>query len=180
MAVTERDSRIVTVPNLISVVRLAVRPGVPLAARRRRAASRPAALLAVLGATDWVDGYIARHFDQGSELGKILDPTADRVLLVAAAVALLDRRAACRVVVGVLVLVREVLVSVAVLVLAAAGRAPHRRAVGRESGHARADVRAARCSSGRRHRTGAGHDVVLVVALGLRDRRPRPRLLRRR
>ena len=56
-----------------------------------------AALLAVLGATDWVDGWIARHFDQGSELGKILDPTADRVLLVAAAVALLheglgDRR----------------------------------------------------------------------------------------
>ena len=46
-------------------------------------------LLAVLGATDWVDGYIARHFDQGSELGKILDPTADRVMLVAAAVALL-------------------------------------------------------------------------------------------
>ena len=42
----------------------------------------------VLGATDWVDGWIARHFDQGSELGKVLDPTADRVLLVAAAVAL--------------------------------------------------------------------------------------------
>ena len=33
-----------------------------------------AVLLAVLGATDWVDGWIARHFDQGSELGKILDP----------------------------------------------------------------------------------------------------------
>ena len=35
-------------------------------------------LLAVLGCTDWVDGYIARHFDQGSEIGKVLDPVADR------------------------------------------------------------------------------------------------------
>ena len=82
-------TRIWTIPNLISVVRLACVPvflwllwgeDEPIAA---------AVLLAVLGATDWVDGYIARHFDQGSELGKILDPIADRVLLVAAAVALL-------------------------------------------------------------------------------------------
>ena len=46
-------------------------------------------LLAVLGASDWVDGWIARHFDQGSDLGKVLDPVADRVLLLVAAVALL-------------------------------------------------------------------------------------------
>ena len=83
----------------------------------------PRLLLAVLGATDWVDGYIARHFDQGSELGKILDPTADRVLLVAAAVALLVARA-CRSAVDVviwIVLVREVLIAVATIVLALAG-----------------------------------------------------------
>jgi len=36
--------------------------------------------IAALGATDWVDGYIARHFDQVSELGKVLDPVADRLL----------------------------------------------------------------------------------------------------
>ena len=34
----------------------------------------------MLGATDWVDGYVARHFHQVSDLGKILDPIADRLL----------------------------------------------------------------------------------------------------
>ena len=43
----------------------------------------------MLGATDWVDGYIARHFDQVSTLGKVLDPIADRLLLVVAVVAII-------------------------------------------------------------------------------------------
>jgi len=37
-------------------------------------------LLGVLGITDFADGYIARHFDQVSELGKVLDPTAEPTL----------------------------------------------------------------------------------------------------
>jgi cardiolipin synthase len=81
-----------------------------------------AILLAVLGCTDWVDGWIARHFDQGSELGKVLDPTADRVLLVAAAVGLLGQGLATGVnVILWIVLVREVLVAIATLALGAAG-----------------------------------------------------------
>ncbi|MFZ7087602.1 CDP-alcohol phosphatidyltransferase family protein [Curtobacterium sp. RRHDQ10] len=39
--------------------------------------------LAVLGVTDWADGFIARRFDQGSALGKMLDPLADRTSIVA-------------------------------------------------------------------------------------------------
>ena len=115
----ERDQRIVTVPNLISVLRLLGAPlFVWLLVDDQGIAA--AAVLAVLGASDWVDGWIARHFDQGSNLGKVLDPVADRVLLIVAAVALLVD-GSVPIVVGVLVLVREAVVSVAVLVLAMAG-----------------------------------------------------------
>jgi cardiolipin synthase len=75
-----RPDRIFTVPNVISVLRLCCLPVFLylLFGRENRAAA--AGLLSVLGATDFIDGYIARHFDQVSELGKILDPVADRLL----------------------------------------------------------------------------------------------------
>ena len=76
------NDRIFTVPNLISVLRILCIPlfvWVLFGAENRSAA---AMLLAVLGATDWVDGWIARRINQTSELGKILDPTADRLLLI--------------------------------------------------------------------------------------------------
>jgi cardiolipin synthase len=120
--VSATERRIATLPNLISVVRLAC---VPLflwlvwAANARRGA---AVLLAVLGATDWVDGWIARHFDQGSDLGKLLDPTADRALLVAGAVVLLTQGLPTAInVLLVVALAREVLIAVATVALALAG-----------------------------------------------------------
>ena len=114
------EQRIMTVPNLISVARLACVPLFLwlLLARDEKIAA--ALLLGVLGATDWVDGWIARHFDQGSEIGKVLDPTADRILLLCAGVALLID-GSLPAWVGVVVLARELVISVAVLVLAAAG-----------------------------------------------------------
>ncbi|HEX4777589.1 MAG TPA: CDP-alcohol phosphatidyltransferase family protein [Acidimicrobiia bacterium] len=113
--------RVATVPNVISLVRLLCVPVfVWLLFTTHEPRIGAIALLAALGATDWVDGWIARHFDQGSEVGKVLDPTADRVLLFAAVAALLVDGSA-PLWVGVLVLVREALVSVAVLVLALAG-----------------------------------------------------------
>jgi cardiolipin synthase len=116
------DKRVWTVPNVISVVRLAC---VPLFLWLLWAKDEPiaaAVLLGALGATDWVDGYIARHFDQGSELGKILDPTADRIMLLAAVVALLveDLPVAVDIVIWI-VLIREVVVAAATLALAFAG-----------------------------------------------------------
>ena len=114
-----KDSRILTVPNVITLVRLACVPlFVWLLAEDELMTA--AALLAVLGATDWVDGWIARHFDQGSTLGKVIDPVADRVLLLVAGVALVVQ-GSVPLVVGILVLARELVVSVAVLALAAAG-----------------------------------------------------------
>ena len=117
-----RDRGLWTVPNLISVARLAA---VPWFLWLLLHDDRPIAaglLLAVLGASDWVDGYIARHFDQASAFGKIIDPVADRVLLIAGAVALLVEGSAPRWVL-VVVLVREALISAGTLWLAALGRA---------------------------------------------------------
>jgi cardiolipin synthase len=112
--------RILTVPNVITLVRLCLLPVFLwlLFARDNRAAA--AGLLAVLGATDFLDGYIARHFDQVSELGKILDPVADRLLFfVAVGGIMID--GSVPVWFAVAVLAREILVAGGTLVLAAKG-----------------------------------------------------------
>jgi cardiolipin synthase len=112
--------RILTVPNVITLIRLCLLPVFLwlLFAQENRAAA--AALLAALGATDFLDGYIARHFHQVSELGKILDPVADRLLFfVAVAGIMVD--GSVPVWFAVAVLLREVLVAGGTLVLAAKG-----------------------------------------------------------
>lgn len=113
-------SRVWTIPNLISVVRLACAPVVWWLLFAADEPWPAAILLGVLGASDWVDGWIARRWDQGSELGKILDPTADRVLLLTGVLALLVD-GSVPVWYGVLVLAREVVIAVVTLSLAAAG-----------------------------------------------------------
>jgi len=117
------SSRILTIPNLISLARLLCVPlFLWLLWKPEPARVAAAVLLAVLGATDWIDGYIARHFDQGSELGKILDPTADRVLLVAGAIALLVEDISTPVNVLLwIVLAREVVIAVVTVGLGLAG-----------------------------------------------------------
>ncbi len=118
--VATRDDRILTVPNAISVVRLFCVPLFLFLLFGRDDRAGAAWLLAALGATDWIDGYIARHFDQVSTLGKVLDPVADRILLLTAAVALIIDQA-IPTWLAVAVLAREALVSAAVLALAAMG-----------------------------------------------------------
>ena len=114
------EDRVVTIPNVISVIRLLCVPVFLWLLFGRDDRLAAAWLLAGLGATDWVDGYIARHFDQVSTVGKVLDPTADRIMLAVGVIALMvDGSVPAWV--GVLTLVREVLVSGAVLLLAAMG-----------------------------------------------------------
>jgi cardiolipin synthase len=113
-------SRILTIPNAISVVRLCCIPLFLWLLFGRDDRSSAAYLLAALGATDWVDGYVARRFHQVSTLGKILDPTADRLLLAVGVVAILVD-GSVPVVIGVLTIVRETLVGGATVVLAALG-----------------------------------------------------------
>jgi cardiolipin synthase len=122
LAHRQGEDRILTVPNGLTLVRLLCIPVfVWLLARPDRSGWYPAALLlGVLGLTDWVDGYVARHFHQVSAIGKVLDPMADRLLLAVAAVSII--------VVGALpgwvavgVLSREILVAAGFLIVAALG-----------------------------------------------------------
>lgn len=112
--------RVWTAPNLISLFRLACLPIFLylLFGRENRAAA--ASLLGFLGATDWIDGWIARRFDQVSELGKILDPVADRLLFfVGIGGILVD--GSVPVWVAWMVLVREAVVGGTTVVIAALG-----------------------------------------------------------
>jgi cardiolipin synthase len=82
--------RVLTIPNLLSFARLATVPFfVWLFVTDRENAA--VALYAVAALTDFFDGYLARRYDAVSELGKLLDPLADRVFIVALAVALVAR-----------------------------------------------------------------------------------------
>ncbi len=114
------EDRVLTVPNLISLVRLACVPLFVWLLFGRDEPYAAAWLLGAIGATDWVDGYVARHFNQVSTLGKVLDPVADRIMLAVAIVSILLYEAAPWWVVA-SVLAREGLVSIAVLVLGALG-----------------------------------------------------------
>ncbi|MHA7277580.1 CDP-alcohol phosphatidyltransferase family protein [Arthrobacter sp. HLT1-21] len=74
-----------TLPNIITVIRFL---GVPLFVYLIVANEDALAVLTlvVLGSTDWIDGYIARRFNQVSSVGKWLDPIADRTALIVIAV----------------------------------------------------------------------------------------------
>ena len=77
---------IFTIPNVISAIRIAT---IPLFLWLLLGADRPTAggwALLAIGGPDWVDGYLARKLDQVSELGKVLDPVADRLAIVAAVI----------------------------------------------------------------------------------------------
>jgi cardiolipin synthase (CMP-forming) len=113
-------ARVVTVPNLVTAVRLACVPLFLWLLFGDHRQTDAAILLAVLGATDWVDGYVARRFHQVTTLGKVLDPVADRILVGTAVIAVIVHHAV-PLWFGVATLAREVLVSAAVVLLAALG-----------------------------------------------------------
>lgn len=71
-----------TAPNAFTLLRLCCIPLFLYLLFGRDNRAGAAWLLGVLGATDWVDGWLARRFNQVSEFGKIFDPTADRLLFI--------------------------------------------------------------------------------------------------
>lgn len=109
-----------TIPNAISALRLACIPWFVWLLFAQDDRLGAAVLLGVLGSTDWTDGWFARRFDQVSELGKLLDPTADRLMMLTAVVSTwIDESVPAWF--AALVLLREGLVSLAALGLGALG-----------------------------------------------------------
>ncbi len=77
------SSAIVTVPNILSFARIATIPLFCWLAANERTRVWGILLFAVVVSTDWVDGYVARRTGQVTELGRILDPVADRLAIAA-------------------------------------------------------------------------------------------------
>ncbi len=119
----ELPDRVWTLPNALSVLRLL---GVPLflwLLLGPQADGWAVVVLMVAGATDWLDGKLARSLDQSSRLGALLDPAADRLYIVATLVAFVLRDVVPLWMVAVLV-GRELVLGVALLVLRAHGWPP--------------------------------------------------------
>src|SRR5258708_35928843 len=120
VSIAGNEDRLLTLPNVITLVRLACVPLLLylLVGRHPPLSYQAAALMAVLGCTDWVDGYLARHLHQVSTIGKVLDPVADRLLLICGIAGILYV-GAVPTWVAVLALGRELLVAGATIILAA-------------------------------------------------------------
>lgn len=116
----EVRNQILTAPNAVTMARLLCIPVFVWLLFGPEMRFAAALLLGGLGATDWVDGWLARKLDQHSEFGKILDPTADRLMFVVAIVSMLIDGSVA-VWFALAVLIREVLVGGTALVLAAIG-----------------------------------------------------------
>lgn len=87
----EPTDRVLTLPNVISMIRLL---GVPLFLWLVLVAQQDVwafVVLAVAGATDWIDGALARALNQQSRLGTLLDPLADRLYIAATVLGLAIR-----------------------------------------------------------------------------------------
>jgi cardiolipin synthase len=117
------QGRILTVPNAISVARLAGVPVFLWLVLGPHADGWAVALLIVAGLSDWLDGVIARAWNQQSRLGQVLDPAADRLYIAATLVGLAVRAIIPWWLVAALV-ARELVLAVALLALRRHGYAP--------------------------------------------------------
>ena len=123
VARADQQGRILTVPNAISVARLAGVPVFLWLVLGPQADGWAVALLIVAGVSDWLDGVIARAWNQQSRLGQVLDPTADRLYIAATLIGL-----AIRAIIPwwlvILLVARELVLGVGLLVLRRNGYGP--------------------------------------------------------
>jgi len=106
------SSAIATLPNALSVARILLTPAFVWLIVDRDTTFTGLLLFGVVVSTDWLDGYLARRTGQVSEVGKMLDPTADRLAIAAGLVALVVR-GAFPLWAALLILVRDVTILIA-------------------------------------------------------------------
>lgn len=95
-------SRIVMIPVFVAVFYLPV--------DWRYVAS--AAIFAIAGATDWLDGYLARKLDQSTPFGAFLDPVADKLMVAVALTVLIEEHASYLLTIPAMVIIgREIVIS---------------------------------------------------------------------
>ncbi|MEC8812784.1 MAG: CDP-diacylglycerol--glycerol-3-phosphate 3-phosphatidyltransferase [Ketobacter sp.] len=103
-----------TVPNVLTLLRIALIPvfvGV-FYLPYQWSALACAVIFAVAGITDWVDGYLARKMEQSTKLGAFLDPVADKLMVAAALVLLVEAHATALLAIPAIVIIsREITVS---------------------------------------------------------------------
>lgn len=85
---TDYSTAVFTVPNIITIVRFLGTPLFVWLVLARHEYGWGVFVLAMMGCTDWIDGFVARKLNQTSQLGRIMDPLADRVALVAVIITL--------------------------------------------------------------------------------------------
>ncbi len=85
------ENKILTIPNLLSLFRLILIPVIIWLYWFRKDYFPAGVLLIISGLTDLADGYIARHFNAVSNIGKILDPIADKLTQAAMLFCLVTR-----------------------------------------------------------------------------------------
>ena len=122
MSEPAQTDRVLTIPNVISFLRIALIPVFVALIVDPDTTRAGLVLFVVVVATDWVDGALARATGQVSDLGKVLDPVADRLAIAAGLIALVVADA-FPLWAALLILVRDVTVLIAGLVLLSKRRA---------------------------------------------------------
>ena len=117
----ERGRQLFTIPNLLSAFRVLLVPLIVWLYCGRQDYPLTAWVLALSGATDVADGWIARRFRMVSDLGKVLDPIADKLTQTAALVCLLTRFRAVWWLLGVLVVKETVMAVMGLIVIRRTG-----------------------------------------------------------
>ena len=112
--------RVLTAPNLITLLRLLCLPIFLWLLFSVEDKAGAAWLLGALGSTDWVDGWVARKFGQQSSFGAVFDPTVDRGMFIVAVLAIVIDQS-MPLWFAVAVLIREISVAAAMVIATAFG-----------------------------------------------------------